>query len=445
MNPKATWGISSLVLIGLGGFAIATGRERSELTVAEMMADAWTYGTGKITYNNGAGNANDLGVGTSSPGWQVHSVWDGTTKGAIYGQSTTTTSSTAQGVQGRSAGYGTGAAGVAGYATGTGANRGVYGQTDSGDNGAAGVYGYNSAGASSGSGVWGKTPSSNGRGVFGEASSASGPTIGVYGTAASAGGYAVYGYNSSTGSDSTSVYGESPSQTGRGVFGYATATLGANRGVVGRSDSSGGIGVYAEAAGDTGSNAGIYARTASGSGVAGLFNGNVTIIGALAKSSGTFKIDHPLDPANKYLSHSFVESPDMKNVYDGVVDVDAAGNAQVELPSYFSALNRDFRYQLTSIGSPAPLLHVSSEVEDNVFSISGGMPGTRVSWQVTGIRKDPWAVAHPVIVEEEKAAEDKGHYLVPELYGRSAAEGILENRFPLHAPAEDSPAEPAGR
>ena len=44
---------------------------------------------------------------------------------------------------------------------------------------------------------------------------------------------------------------------------------------------------------------------------------------ALSKSIGTFKIDHPLDPANKYLSHSFVELPDMMNIYNGNVMTDA--------------------------------------------------------------------------------------------------------------------------
>ena len=53
-----------------------------------------------------------------------------------------------------------------------------------------------------------------------------------------------------------------------------------------------------------------------------ILNGKVKITGNLEKAGGSFKIDHPLDPANKYLYHSFVESPDMKNVYDGVVVLD---------------------------------------------------------------------------------------------------------------------------
>ena len=53
-----------------------------------------------------------------------------------------------------------------------------------------------------------------------------------------------------------------------------------------------------------------------------------------------------MNSANKYLSHSFVESPDMKNVYDGMVTLDNKGEAEIDLPDWFGALNKDYRYQL---------------------------------------------------------------------------------------------------
>lgn len=137
-------------------------------------------------------------------------------------------------------------------------------------------------------------------------------------------------------------------------------------------------------------------------------SGDMKIVGNMTKSSGTFEIDHPLDPQNKILRHSFVESPDMKNIYDGVAVLDEHGEAVVELPDYFEALNRDYRYKVTSIGRPAPELYIKDEVRDNRFVIGGGLPGLKVSWQVTGIRKDPFAEAHPIIVEEEKKASDGG-------------------------------------
>ena len=130
---------------------------------------------------------------------------------------------------------------------------------------------------------------------------------------------------------------------------------------------------------------------------------NVNIQGTLTKQAGSFKIDHPLDPANKFLQHSFVESPDMMNVYNGVVILDTNGQATVVLPDYFESLNKDFRYQLTCIGKFAPVF-IAEEVNNSEFRISGGTPGLKVSWQVTGIRKDAYAEAHriqPVILKTE--------------------------------------------
>ena len=105
---------------------------------------------------------------------------------------------------------------------------------------------------------------------------------------------------------------------------------------------------------------------------AGLFYGDVKINGNLTASTKSFKIDHPLDPSNKYLNHSSVESPDMKNVYDGVVVLDDKGEAVVVLAAWFEALNKDFRYQLTPIGAPGPNLHIAKEIENQRFKIAGG-------------------------------------------------------------------------
>jgi hypothetical protein len=149
-----------------------------------------------------------------------------------------------------------------------------------------------------------------------------------------------------------------------------------------------------------------------------VFSGNVNVAGSLSVSgSKNFKIDHPLDPANKYLYHASVESPDMMDIYNGMIALDAHGTAWVQLPNYFEALNRDFRYQLTSIGTAQPMLHVGTEISQNRFKIAGGKPGAKVSWQVTGVRRDAYAQAHPFLVEENKPAGERGHYLTPALFG----------------------------
>lgn len=194
-----------------------------------------------------------------------------------------------------------------------------------------------------------------------------------------------------------------------GVYGVASGTNGTRAGVFGYGNGSAG----------TSFNFGVYGAT-SGNGFAnyaGYFLGNVHVSGNLSKSAGTFKIDHPADPENKYLVHSFVESPDMLNIYNGVIVTDENGFAVVELPAYFEALNRDFRYQLTCIGVFAQAI-VKEKVKGNRFTIQTDKPSVEVSWQVTGIRNDPYAKANPVIPELEKPVPEKGTYLNPEVYGQ---------------------------
>ncbi len=182
--------------------------------------------------------------------------------------------------------------------------------------------------------------------------------------------------------------------------------------------------VAATAGGNGGTKYGIYARaTGVGTNWAGYFNGDAHVTGTLSKGAGSFKIDHPLDPEGKYLYHSFVESPDMKNVYDGVVMLDGSGEAWVELPEWCEALNRDFRYQLTCIGGFAPV-YIAQKISDNHFRIAGGEPGMEVSWMVTGIRQDAYAEQNRIPVEEPKPADEAGTYLHPEAFGKPTSMSV---------------------
>ncbi|NQT26289.1 hypothetical protein HQ585_13115 [candidate division KSB1 bacterium] len=180
------------------------------------------------------------------------------------------------------------------------------------------------------------------------------------------------------------------------TFGYLG---GASYGVFGRHESSSNYGYLGS------SSYGVYS------------SGNCHVSGTLSKTAGSFRIDHPLDPANKYLQHSFVESPDMMNIYNGNVILDAAGEAVVELPEWFGVLNQDFRYQLTAIGAPGPNLYIAEKITNNLFKISGGEAGMEVSWFVTGIRHDPYADANRIQVEVEKKDKEVGKYQHPEVYG----------------------------
>ena len=175
-------------------------------------------------------------------------------------------------------------------------------------------------------------------------------------------------------------------------------------------DDSGDYGIYIRDSGDDG----IFST--SNDDYAGYFSGDLygTV---LSKSSGTFIIDHPLDPENKFMYHSFVESPDMMNIYNGNVLLDANGEAEVQMEEWFDALNADFRYQLTAIGAPGPNLYIAEKMNNNTFKIAGGTSGMEVSWTVTGIRIDPHAEANRVEVEVDKPEEYIGFYLDADAYG----------------------------
>ncbi len=206
---------------------------------------------------------------------------------------------------------------------------------------------------------------------------------------------------------------------------YVHSDATGNEGMYIKNTNPGGTGLLAIANFGSGA-AAVYG--ASDEGYAGYFSGRVTVTGTLSKAGGSFKIDHPLDPANKYLSHSFVESPDMMNIYNGNVTTDGRGYATIQLPDWFEALNRDFRYQLTVIdetdGAEFVQAKVVHGVKDNSFTIRTSKPETQISWQVTGIRQDAWANAHRIPVEEAKPDKEAGTYLHPELFGQPKTRGI---------------------
>ena len=124
----------------------------------------------------------------------------------------------------------------------------------------------------------------------------------------------------------------------------------------------------------------------------------------------------------------------MLNVYRGHVVTDVQGRATAQLPAYFEAENAGFEYVLTAVGQPAQP-YVAQEVQGNQFVIATDKPNVRMSWQVTGARRDKWALAHPINPEEPKAAADQGRYLLPTLYGRPASEGIAAPPAALSAGA----------
>ena len=175
---------------------------------------------------------------------------------------------------------------------------------------------------------------------------------------------------------------------------------------------------------------GIFAVPGEGfAGYAGNFQGDVNVTGSLVNAAASLKIDHPLDPTNKYLYHSFVESPEMMNIYSGNITTDLSGEAIVILPDYFEALNTEFRYQLTVIGTFARAI-IASKINNNRFTIKTESPNVEVSWQVIGIRHDAFAKIHRTPVEEQKPERERGYYLHPEVFGHPPEEGVEWVRNP---------------
>jgi hypothetical protein len=219
------------------------------------------------------------------------------------------------------------------------------------------------------------------------------------------------------------MFGENAN--GDGVDGTAKAD--GKSGVYGVT-SGNGYGVYARATGTNGSALG--ASGDNGGKAAHFYAGDVYIDNDLHVTkrifAGTkdFEIDDPLDPENSRLVHASVESSEMVNLYSGNATLDGHGVATIELPAWMEAENGDFRYQLTAIGGTQPGLYVAQKVRERRFVIAGGAPGGEVSWQLTGVRRDRWALAHPLVVEEPKAERERGFYLHPELYGASPEKQI---------------------
>ncbi|HEV2380427.1 MAG TPA: hypothetical protein VG206_11605 [Terriglobia bacterium] len=331
---------------------------------------------------------------------------------------------------------GTGA-GVLGSSSNTSYGFGVEGTANPNTASTTGVYG------TGGVGVWGLAPATSGEliGVAGETNSTAGYGVFAVGAAdntnygiAGLGTITYGGYESGSaayGGDGLHAYGGNgggtPGSGGTGIL--AIAGSGSNSGF-------GGFGIYTEGGSSNPGQGGdgIYAVAGTGSvvgsnGYAGVFYGDIDVTGAIYAGTKDFKIDHPTDPANRYLYHASVESSEMMNIYTGNATLDSSGSATVQLPDWFEALNADFRYQLTCIGGFAPV-YVSQKVQSHSFRIAGGQAGMEVSWQITGVRHDAYAAAHPLVAEVDKPADERGFYIHPELFGESEEKQVEWGRRP---------------
>jgi len=399
--PSSDFKVSGSPVTGTGTLSLAwsiapTTADTANAIVKRDATGSFSAGTiNATTVNAGFASLAGLGVTSSSPI-------------PTYFYSSATDADTLWGVAGSSTGN---AVGVEGETSSSGGS-GVYGTADSTTGSANGVFGVTAS--PSGTGVVGF----GGTGVQGRSTLCClgpGGMFTGFQAAAGSGGFGTDGVDATGGNGDPN----NPSFGGSGVVG----TGGTGAGTFGH-DGLGGI-----FQGGSGTNSGDGILAYAGSGFAGYFGGDILVSGTITAGTKDFKIDHPLDPANKYLVHASVESSEMMNIYTGNVTTDAQGEATVQLPEWFEALNTDFRYQLTVIGQFAQAI-VGRKIENNQFQIRTNAPSVEVSWQITGVRQDAFAKAHPLVVEEKKEARLRGFYIHPELYGAPGEKQIEWARHP---------------
>ncbi len=379
---------------------------------------------GYSTTGNGAYGYSLNGLGVLGASSTNHGVYGSTASANFAGVFGANNALNARGVWG-SATNGADAAGVYGESS---AGRGVFGESQTGSgvrgqaNSGAGVYGF----SFSGRGTWGVSQTSYG---------AMGQSNGNHG---------VYGWT--TAAKFAGVHGQSTNQDGIGVLGEGVVSTnpstpgGTNQtsiGVYGTAGGYGVVGVGFAGHGVAGYGSFLGASIYGGSGIngdkaawAGYFNGDVVVDGKLTVNNNfAARTDHPLDPANKYLNQSFVESPERMSMQNGNITTDANGEATVTLPDYFQAMSGEFRYQLTVVGQFAQAI-IAQKIEGNRFTIKTDKPNVEVSWQVTGIRQDATAAASRKPVEELKPEAERGHYLRPAAFGQPEEKSIEWARHP---------------
>lgn len=437
---------------GIGGAFTSGANNGTGVSGTASSATGFNYGgLFQSASNNGKGV---MGVATNAAGttYGVHGRAASTAGRGVYGEATSTTGS-AYGVYGRSSSLGSGVFGENVSASGSGAGGNFQSASASGfgllaQNSAGGV-GIRAAssglalqvlGGSSFSGTaafTGSTPFTvansnlianlNADKLDGKDSSDflqeipvplvlnsnDAPPLQVVNTHATHS--AIQAYAQGNGG---AVHASGVGQGGVGVF-----AEGNNSGVRAFAYDPGGTALYGYTGDVSSLNYGVYGVSNSATGFGLFASGN-----SGASGTKSFRIDHPLDPTNKYLLHYSTESPEPQNFYNGNVLTDQKGEAWVQLPDYFQEINRDFRYTLTIVDNTDSadfvMVKVAREIEGNRFKIRTSAPSIKVSWRVDALRNDRWVQKHKPESVQTKQGLDKGTYQNPELYDQPAEKGL---------------------
>lgn len=453
------WILTSFgIVAGLGGMLVAVSPEaRAQSAKALVWLQPSTPGTAQTghanvtgTVKSGSVQTNTFRLGTSSTNgfylktdalgngtWGALSIplpYDGTgldngyeglfkirndgTSAAIFAKNTS----------GASARLAQASVGVYGE-HGTSFNSGQLGNSDNGVSGHNNVYPSYGYLAGTSVGAYGEHGSTTGVGVRGRAYATSGLAYGVLGTSASATGAGVRGTNSASGGSglegsamAMGGYGLYAEGAAYGVYGYGNAAGVQVYGGYFYGNGENARGVYGFAGGTGAANYGVRGQASGALASYGVYSvGDMGTSGAKA-----FVIDHPLDPANKYLRHFCAEGPEPTNQYSGIVTTDAKGYAWVTLPHYYSTINKNPRYQLTVVddGEDFVMAKVTQKIDGQRFRIRTSKPNVEVSWLVISERNDLYMQQHPHPVEVEKSPSERGLYQHPDLYGLPAEMGM---------------------
>lgn len=384
--------------------------------------EASANGTGSsIAVNGTASGSGGIGIRGSGAAFGASFVSNGTGVSAL-----------GSGAGGSFNAYGSGGVAVLATADDTGSS--TYGGYFSANSSLGyGLYARNQATSGTSYGLFGSTASPDGFALFGNGNAAITGRLGIgTGTTTPLGRLQITDDDNNSFGTASMINGTGHVMlaTGRAAIRaqsrgdglYTSGILATGESTVGAES----YGAFTWASG-SGTNYGIITYATGGTlNYAGYFNGDIYATSASAGIKA-FMIDHPLDPANKVLSHSSIESDERMNLYRGIVKTDSKGFAQVTVPGWFDALNGDIQYQLTVVGDDSEafvLVKVAQKLKNGKFRIRTSVPGTEVHWQVSGRRHDPTSEYYPLQVERLKGPAERGKYYSPEAYGKDPRFGI---------------------
>tara|TARA_R110000764_G_scaffold135310_1_gene223375 strand:- start:362 stop:814 length:453 start_codon:yes stop_codon:yes gene_type:complete len=123
-------------------------------------------------------------------------------------------------------------------------------------------------------------------------------------------------------------------------------------------------------------------------------DGDFVVYGALSKTSGSFKIDHPLPAKNEthHLVHSFIEGPQADNIYRGKIDL-VDGSATVNIDTAAGMTEGTYVLLNTNTqcftSNESGWTAVKGSVLGNTLTITAQESCTdTISWMVIGERHD---------------------------------------------------------